>query len=290
MTYRQTLAYPGLRPFLWTQFLGAFNDNIFKMVVSFTAMRAMGNVEGVSLVGAVFILPFLLFSGYAGHLADRFDKRSVLVWMKWLEVVAMALAVPALLSGHLPSLLAVLFLMAAQSTFFSPAKYGILPELLPEHELSRANGLLEMSTFVAIVIGTAIGGVVYTAWHDTPGYIGITLVAIAAIGVWASLRIPLVVAAAPHQALKLAPWGEITTGLRRLLSDRTLWMTAVGASFFWFLGALLQLAMLPYATATLGVNEAAATQLYLTPTARLRLPLSAGAAPVGDDDDDDAFD
>jgi acyl-[acyl-carrier-protein]-phospholipid O-acyltransferase / long-chain-fatty-acid--[acyl-carrier-protein] ligase len=262
MTYRQTLAYPGLQPFLWTQFLGAFNDNIFKMVVSFLAMDALGEVEGVSLVGAVFILPFLLFSGYAGHLADRFGKRSVLVSMKWLEIVAMALAVPALLTGHVGLLLAVLFLMAAQSTFFSPAKYGLLPELLPEHELSRANGLLEMSTFVAIVIGTSVGGLVYTAWHDTPEVIGMVLVAIAVVGTWASHHIPVVVAAAPHQRLQLAPWGEIVTGLRRLLSDRTLWMTAVGASFFWFLGALLQLALLPYATTTLGVNEAAATQLY----------------------------
>lgn len=262
MTYRQTLDYPGLRPFLWTQFLGAFNDNIFKMVVSFLAMGAMGEVEGVSLVGAVFILPFLLFSGYAGHLADTVGKRSVLVWMKWLEVAAMVLAVPALLTGHIGLLLVVLFLMATQSTFFSPAKYGILPELLPEHELSRANGLLEMSTFVAIVVGTSVGGLVYTAWQDTPEAIGLVLVAIAVIGTWASHRIPAVVAAAPHQVLQLAPWGEIATGLRRLLSDRTLWMTAVGASFFWFLGALLQLALLPYATTTLGVNEAAATQLY----------------------------
>ena len=277
MTYRQTLTYPGLRPFLWTQFLGAFNDNIFKMVVSFLAMDAMGEVEGVSLVGAVFILPFLLFSGYAGHLADRFGKRSVLVWMKWLEVVAMALAVPALLTGHLGLLLGVLFLMATQSTFFSPAKYGILPELLPEHELSRANGLLEMSTFVAIVVGTSIGGLVYTAWHDTPEYIAMVLVAIAAVGVWTCLRIPTVLAAAPHQVLQLAPWGEITTGLRRLLSDRTLWMTAVGASFFWFLGALLQLAMLPYATATLGVNEAAATQLYTA----LAIGIGAGSLVAG---------
>jgi acyl-[acyl-carrier-protein]-phospholipid O-acyltransferase/long-chain-fatty-acid--[acyl-carrier-protein] ligase len=277
MTYRQTLSYPGLRPFLWTQFLGAFNDNIFKMVVSFLAMRSMGDVEGVSLVGAVFILPFLLFSGYAGHLADRFGKRSVLVWMKWLEVAAMALAVPALLTGQLPLLLSVLFLMATQSTFFSPAKYGILPELLPEHELSRANGLLEMSTFVAIVVGTSIGGLVFTAWHDTPEYIALVLVAIAAIGVWTSLRIPAVAAAAPRQVLQLTPWGEIATGLRRLLSDRTLWMTAVGASFFWFLGALLQLAMLPYATATLGVNEAAATQLYTA----LAIGIGAGSLIAG---------
>jgi len=277
VSYRQTLRFPGLKAFLWTQFLGSFNDNIFKMVVSFLAMDTLGDVEGVTLVGAVFILPFLFFSGYAGHLADQHSKRSVLVWMKWLEVVAMVLAVPALLTGHIGLLLAVLFLMAAQSTFFSPAKYGILPELLPDIELSRANGLLEMSTFVAIVLGTSIGGLVFTAFRDTPLAIGGVLVGIAVAGTWTSLRIPSVPVSGTGRALNLAPWGEVGAGLRRLLSDRTLWMTAVGASFFWFLGALLQLALLPYASTTLGVNEAAATQLYTA----LAIGIGAGSLLAG---------
>ena len=154
-TYRDTLTRPGLKAFLWTQFLGAFNDNIFKIVVSFLAMERLGAINGVSMVGAVFIVPFLLFSGYAGHVADVHSKRSVLVWTKALEIVAMTLAVPALVSGHIGWLLGVLFLMAAQSTFFSPAKYGILPEMLPDKDLSRGNGLLEMSTFMAIILGTS---------------------------------------------------------------------------------------------------------------------------------------
>jgi len=262
---------------LWTQFLGAFNDNIFKMVVSFLAMEALGAVEGVTLVGAVFIVPFLLFSGYAGHLADRYSKRNVLVWMKWLEVAAMALAVPALLTGHIGLLLAVLFMMATQSTFFSPAKYGILPELLPDHELSRANGLLEMSTFVAIVVGTSIGGLVFTAFRDTPLVIGGVLVALAVLGTWTSLGIPAVPVGGTGRTLQWAPWGEVQAGLRRLFSDRTLWMTAVGASYFWFLGALLQLALLPYATSTLGVNEAAATQLYTA----LAIGIGSGSLMAG---------
>jgi len=99
-TYRQSLAQPGAHAFLWTQFLGAFNDNIFKIVVSFMAMTALGPVDGVAFTGAVFILPFLLFSGYAGHLADVHSKRQVLVWTKVLEIVAMALAIPALLIGR----------------------------------------------------------------------------------------------------------------------------------------------------------------------------------------------
>ena len=108
-TYRDTLRHAGLQPFLWTQFLGAFNDNIFKIVVSFLAMEAMGPVDGVATVGAIFILPFLLFSGYAGHLADACSKRQVLVWTKMLEVAAMLLAVPALITGRMELLLTVVF-------------------------------------------------------------------------------------------------------------------------------------------------------------------------------------
>src|SRR3989442_151130 len=107
-----------------------------------------------SLSGAVFTLPFLLFSGYAGQLADIFNKRAVLIVTKAFEILAMIFGLVALLVGRIELLLAVLFLMALQATFFSPAKYGIVPEMLPDKDLSRANGLLEMSTFVAIILGT----------------------------------------------------------------------------------------------------------------------------------------
>src|SRR5947207_9038798 len=148
-TYGELLRNRGFRAFLWTPFLGAFNDNVFKFIVSMTAVAmtpvsASAAASGeLSWVGIVFTAPFLLFSGYAGQLSDRFDKRTVLIVTKSLEVVAMTLAIFALSSGHLAPLLVVLFLMATQATFFSPAKYGIVPEMLPDAALSRANGLLE---------------------------------------------------------------------------------------------------------------------------------------------------
>jgi acyl-[acyl-carrier-protein]-phospholipid O-acyltransferase/long-chain-fatty-acid--[acyl-carrier-protein] ligase len=117
--------------------------------------------RNLSLVGALFILPFLLGSGYAGQLADVYSKRTVLVVSKSLEILAAGLGAAAFLTGRLELVFAVLFLLALQSTFFSPAKYGIVPEILPDRDLSRANGLLEMSTFVAIVGGTAIGGLLF---------------------------------------------------------------------------------------------------------------------------------
>src|SRR6185436_15920622 len=184
-TYRQTLRQRGLKAFLWTQFLGALNDNVFKIVVSMLAVRVAASGSGgreLSIVGAVFILPFLLFSGYAGQLADVHSKRTVLVATKMLEIVAMTLGLTAFLAGRLEITYGVLFLMGLHSTFFSPAKYGILPEILPERDLSRANGILEMSTFVAIVVGTAGGGYLFDAWADHLWLIGVIVVAIAVAG------------------------------------------------------------------------------------------------------------
>src|SRR5262249_45697716 len=126
-SYRDTLRRPGLQPFLWTQFLGAFNDNLFKMVVSMVAIgAATADTSGgqLAIVGAVFILPFLLFSGYAGQLADIYSKRSVLVVTKSLEIVATLIGLAAFVTGHLYFTYVTLFLIAVQATFFSPAKYG----------------------------------------------------------------------------------------------------------------------------------------------------------------------
>src|SRR6516162_5077900 len=179
--YRDTLKRPGLQPFLWTQFLGAFNDNLFKIVVSMLAVHLVAARAGreLSIVSAVFILPFLLFSGYAGQLADIYSKRTVLVVSKSLEVVAGGLGLLAFYTGHLQLTYAVLFLFALQATFFSPAKYGILPEMLPDRDLSRANGVLEMSTFVAIVLGTAVGGYLFEALNTHMWVIGLLVVGVA---------------------------------------------------------------------------------------------------------------
>src|SRR6476661_4495488 len=184
-SYRDTLEHRGLQPFLWTQFLGAFNDNLFKIVVSMLAVHAATSASAgrqLSLVGVVFILPFLLFSGYAGQVADVYSKRTVLIVTKSLEIVAAGLGLFAFIAGHLNLLYLVLFLIALQAAFFSPAKYGILPEILPDRDLSRANGVLEMSTFVAIVAGTAAGSVMFDALHDRLWIIGVAVVGIALVG------------------------------------------------------------------------------------------------------------
>src|SRR5215471_12368517 len=185
-----------LRALLMAQFLGAFNDNVYKMVVSLLAvqeaLKAGVGSAALALVSAIFIIPFLLFSGYAGHAADVLSKRTVLVITKVFEVFVMGLAYGALLSGRLDYMLGVLFLLATQATFFGPAKYGLLPEILPARDLARANGLIEMSTFVAIILGTALGTAMFVVWYKQLEIIGLCLIAVAVAGTGASLRIPSV--------------------------------------------------------------------------------------------------
>ena len=291
-TYRQTLARPGVQPFLWTQFLGAFNDNVCKIVVTFLTIAHFAATAGPgstttsaaatggALVGAIFILPFLLFSGYAGHFADVMSKRRVLIAMKWLEVVAMALMIPALMAasrGVVWPMLAVLFLMAVQATLFSPAKYGLVPEALPAEDLSRANGLLEMSTFVAIVLGTVLGGELFELWRGAPWKTGGLLVAIAVAGTITSYGIAHTPAAKPGARFSLNPVREVWLGTRRLVQDRNLFMTVVGISFFWFVGALIQIAALPFGLEELHVGEAASTRLFTA----LAIGIGAGSLVAG---------
>src|SRR5689334_16352839 len=257
--YRETLRRPGLQPFLWTQFLGAFNDNLFKIVVSMLAVHMVAAARAgreVSIVSAIFILPFLLFSGYAGQLADIYSKRTVLVVSKSLEVVAAGLGLIAFYTGHLQLTYAVLFLIALQATFFSPAKYGILPEILPDRELSRANGVLEMSTFVAIVLGTAVGGYLFDVWHASLWRVGVLVVGVAVAGTAASFGIPRVQAAAPGSRININPWSEIAKGVATLRRDRTMWLTAIGNSYFWFLGSLLQLLVILFGTDVMHLSDA----------------------------------
>ena len=149
-SYRALLREPGFRGLLAAQFTGALNDNLYRMVVSLFAVSLAGSGRGtgfISLAGLLFILPYLTLSGWAGRLADSIGKRPLLIAAKGAELLIMVLALGAFLAGSIAAMLVVLFLMAAQSTFFSPARYGILPDIVAERNLSRANGLGEMSMY-----------------------------------------------------------------------------------------------------------------------------------------------
>ena len=246
--YRNLLKSFGFQSFLWTQFLSAFNDNVFRIVLSLVAVNIAGDPAAasryVSLAGAVFILPFLMFSGYAGYLADVINKRSVLIVTKSFEILAVTWGLFSFFTGRIELMFVGLFLMASHSTFFSPAKYGIMPEMMPPEDLSSANGLLEMSTFLAIVMGTAVGSIMYSVWKANLAIIGGILVAIATAGTIASFGIPRVPPSGSKKKFKLNPFSEIIGGVRILYKNSMLSLAVASITYFWFLGTLLQMILL----------------------------------------------
>ena len=153
-------------PFFWTQFSGAFNDNLFKqsliILVAFSNISVFGLESKLftSLASAIFILPFFLFSATGGQLADRYEKGTLVRWIKTAEIGIMGVAAVGFLTGQYELLVVVLFMMGAQSAFFGPVKYGILPQISDEDQLVGANALVEMATYVAILVGTIIGGII----------------------------------------------------------------------------------------------------------------------------------
>ena len=256
-SYPETLKQPGFFPFFCTQFLGAFNDNLLKVVVSFIALNlALGTGDNyVELIAFLFILPSALFSGYAGHLADVYSKRTILVAVKITEVAIMVFSLVAFFYGDIRPMLGAVFLMGLHSAFFSPAKYGILPEMLPDKDLSRGNGLLEMSTFMAIILGTSLGSAIFSLWKNDLPRIGAIMIAIAVAGYFTSRGITRVPASGATKLLNLNPFGEIAVGLRRLRSERPLWLTVIGISYFWFLGSLVLINILFFGKELLQLDE-----------------------------------
>ncbi|MBI5587199.1 MAG: MFS transporter [Deltaproteobacteria bacterium] len=249
----------GFQSFLWTQFLGAFNDNVFKIVLSMIAVNLAAGGEGgggyVSLVGAIFILPFFIFSGYAGFVADVYNKRGVLIVTKSFEVVAVTFGLFAFLSGRIELMLITLFFMAMHSTFFGPAKYGIVPEMLPEKDISRANGLMEMSTFLAIILGTSAGTIMYSAWKDRLAIVGVFLIAIAVLGTAMSFGISRVPGSGNPKPFRINPYSEIFHGIKSLYGNSLLLFTVIGITYFWFIGSLLQMDILLLGKEVMGLSD-----------------------------------
>lgn len=254
-------------PFFGAQALGAFNDNVFKNVLLILATYHAATYSSLdprvltNLAGGLFILPFVLFSGIAGQLADRHDKSRVLKVVKACEIVIMAVAVVGFISQNIGLLLAALFLMGMHSTFFAPAKYGLLPEVLADTELVGGNALIQMGTFVAILLGTLFAGLL--AAHGDIGVICTALIVIAVSGFTISLAIPRLAPAAPALRIDWRPWTSAWSNIQAARESRTVLLSILGISWFWFYGALV-LAQLPlFSRDVLGGNEEVVTILLL---------------------------
>ena len=235
---------------LWvTQCQGAFSDNVFKFVVIFSAMSLYPNESDqdrlVSLIGALFAVPFILFTMAGGFCADRFSKRSVAMGIKCGEVLIMSLGAVGLYLGQLNLLMGVIFLMSAQSAFFGPVKYGLLPELLDEKRLSWGNGLVGLGTFISIILGTIAGGLMFDAFENQL-IIGFILIALASNGLMASRGISRVPPADPVKRYRPNFLGEFWKQFTYARKDFVLLISILGSTYFWFLGALVQQSVMIY--------------------------------------------
>lgn len=265
-SYAKILKNKTFSSLLVTQFLGAFNDNLCRMIIIFTAIAqakelGQSTTTLVPLIGGIFIVPYLFFSGYAGYLADKYSKTTVLVRTKFLEIISMGLMLVTLATGNLYLMMAVLFIMSTQSTFFSPAKYGILPELFTEGSLAHANGLINMTTFVSIILGTSIGGYMYYIFQDAPYKMGVVLLIIAVIGFISALFISKVPPSGSTVKFRLNPYGEIFEGVKILKKNKTLFLSCLSISYFWFIGSLVQLDVPIIATELMLLTEDKASLL-----------------------------
>ena len=254
-------------PFFAAQGFGAFNDNVYKNVLVILATYQAGTYTTLApelltnIAAGLFILPFVLFSGIAGQLADRFDKALVLKAVKALEIFIMGLAGIGFAARSIEILLAALFLMGTHSTFFAPAKYGLLPEVLTNTELVGGNALVEMGTFLAILLGTLFAGLL--AAHGHLGIITATLFGIAVVGFLCSLAIPRLQPAAPTLRLDWRPWTSTLDNLRAARESRVVFLAILGISWFWFYGALLLTQLPLYSKNVLGGSEAVVTVMLI---------------------------
>ncbi|SNS70571.1 1-acyl-sn-glycerol-3-phosphate acyltransferases [Noviherbaspirillum humi] len=230
-------------PFFWTQFSGAANDNLFKF--AFTVMVTyqlqvswMPPAMAGLVIGALFILPFLLFSATSGQITDKFDKRRIIRLVKNLEIGIMALAAFGFMMHNAAVLLACTFLMGLHSTLFGPVKFAYLPQMLDEHELTGGNGMVEMGTFVAILLGNIVGGLLVAVPEIGHAQVAIACLALAIVGRGVAQFIPAAPATDPGLVINWNPVSETLRNLKMARGNLVVFRSLLGISWMWFFGAV----------------------------------------------------
>ena len=255
-------------PFFWTQFAGAANDNLLKF--AFTVMvtyqlqvawlpPAMAGL----VIGALFILPFLLFSATSGQLADKYDKRTLILFVKRLEIFIMALAAWGFFSANIPVLLGCTFLMGLHSTLFGPVKFAYLPHHLNERELTGGNGMVEMGTFVAILLGNVAGGLIIAVPEIGAHHVGFSCVGVAIIGRIVAHWIPASPATDPGLTINWNPFTETWRNLKLAHGNVVVFRSLLGISWMWFFGAVFLSQFPSFAKEVLHGNEQVASLLLV---------------------------
>ncbi|MDP3540264.1 MAG: MFS transporter [Azonexus sp.] len=270
------LKSPRFAPFFGTQFLGAFNDNLFKnaLIVLLTFQTAQWTTLKpellANLAAGIFILPFFLFSATAGQLADKYDKAMLARLVKVLEIFIMGIAAVGFAVKSLPVLMGALFLLGLHSTLFGPVKYAILPQHLHNDELVGGNALIEAGTFVAILIGTLAGGLLAGS-VEHPMWIAVGGLLVAVIGYLTSRGIPPAPAPVPELKVSLNPISETWNNINFARQNRTVFLSILGISWFWLYGALFLAQFPAYAKNVLGGGESTVTLLLATFTVGIGL-------------------
>ncbi|RTL28158.1 MAG: MFS transporter [Burkholderiales bacterium] len=255
-------------PFFFTQFLGAANDNLFKfaftVLVTYQLQVAWLTPKMAGLViGALFILPFVLLSATAGQWADKYDKAKIMQSVKVLEIAVMVLAGIGFWMQLVPLLLGCVFLMGLHSTLFGPVKYAYLPQHLSERELTGGNGMVEMGTFVAILLGNVGGGLMMSIPQTGVHWVAGSCFAVAVIGWLAALRIPASPSSDPHLKLNWNPASETWRNLTLAAEYPSVFRSLLGISWMWFFGAVFLSQFPSFAHDVLGGNEQVASLLLV---------------------------
>jgi hypothetical protein len=254
-------------PFFWTQFLGAGNDNLLKfaftiMVTYHAALYGGGDPQTAAFrIGALFIAPYVLFSATAGQLADKLEKSFLIRLVKNLEIVIMLVAGAGFVLHMVSLLYAATFLMGLHSTVFGPVKYAYLPQHLKPEEVVGGNGLVEMGTFVAILIGTMAGGVLAGIEGSGPMYVAVACVLVAVAGRVVAGRIPDSPSSDPALKVNWNPFSETWNNLVLARGNRTVFLAMMGISWLWFFGSIFLTSFAPFAKAVLGGDENVVTLL-----------------------------
>jgi 1-acyl-sn-glycerol-3-phosphate acyltransferase len=256
-------------PFFITQFLGALNDNVFRnglvILVTFQGVLVLGmnHSQLANVAGAIFILPFFLFSATAGQLADKYEKSMLMRRIKLLEIGLMLIAASALMTKSYVALLFVLFLMGCQSTLFGPVKFAYLPQQLQTEELIGGNALVEAGTYVAIILGLIIGGLTVAVDPFNLVLLSACLIAFAISGYIASRQVPTTRAVDPELKISWNAWAETWHIVGFAREERSVWLSILGISWFWFFGSAMTLQVPAYTLEILNGNETITTALLV---------------------------
>ncbi len=228
-------------PYFITQALGAFNDNLYKnallLFITFGSISAQGDSALLTnLAAGLFILPFFLFSPIAGQIADKREKSQLIRWIKLMEVAIMLVAAVAIVIGSIGLMMTLLFLMGLQSAIFGPVKFSLMPQQLSSEELVGGNGLVEMGTFLAILLGTMSAGLFFDL-DNAKYWIACAVVIFAVLGYFSSRYIPQAPANDPQLKINWNPFTELVNTLKQARSNRPVFLSIMAISWFWFVGA-----------------------------------------------------